>query len=281
MIKGIFTFLLLCLFAFFAYQIIFSHNITEQEQVVSMRNIGHQILLKSGDSTSRVLPIKVLANNTFEIHFEKPFVLIPDSLYNIIKAEEFSGALPKNYFVNVYDCKSRKLQYAYHYPLKKGELPPCIGRQFPKNCYYISIVTKQNKTYSWLYLLLLSLSIFFGWQLKNNKNKVDPKSEIEETKISFLKIGDIEFYPSLQKLIINEKSIALTGKESRILQIFAENINEEIVRERLQKEVWEDNGVIVGRSLDMFISKLRKKLNQQPGINIVNIHGKGYKLTVM
>jgi len=51
-------------------------------------------------------------------------------------------------------------------------------------------------------------------------------------------------------------------------------------RSRLQKEIWEDEGVIVGRSLDMFISKLRKKLELDPNINIVVIRGKGYKLEI-
>ncbi|MDQ1149658.1 DNA-binding response OmpR family regulator [Sphingobacterium zeae] len=51
-----------------------------------------------------------------------------------------------------------------------------------------------------------------------------------------------------------------------------------IIRSRLQKEIWEDEGVIVGRSLDMFISKLRKKLETVPDINIVVVRGKGYKL---
>ena len=49
---------------------------------------------------------------------------------------------------------------------------------------------------------------------------------------------------------------------------------------RLQKEIWEDEGVIVGRSLDMFISKLRKKLEADPNIKIVVIRGKGYKLEI-
>jgi DNA-binding response OmpR family regulator len=46
------------------------------------------------------------------------------------------------------------------------------------------------------------------------------------------------------------------------------------------KEVWEDEGVIVGRSLDMFVSKLRKKLQADPCISILNVHGKGYKLVI-
>jgi DNA-binding response OmpR family regulator len=56
--------------------------------------------------------------------------------------------------------------------------------------------------------------------------------------------------------------------------------NEAIERNRLQKEIWEDEGVIVGRSLDMFISKLRKKLEPDPTIKIAVIRGKGYKLEI-
>ena len=83
-----------------------------------------------------------------------------------------------------------------------------------------------------------------------------------------------------RKLIINGKTIDLTGTETRVLLIFALSPNETIERSRLQKEIWEDEGVIVGRSLDMFISKLRKKLEFDPNINIVVIRGKGYKLEI-
>jgi DNA-binding response OmpR family regulator len=83
-----------------------------------------------------------------------------------------------------------------------------------------------------------------------------------------------------KKLIIGGKTIDLTGTETRVLLIFASSPNEIIERSRLQKEIWEDEGVIVGRSLDMFISKLRKKLELDPNIKIVVIRGKGYKLEV-
>ena len=53
-----------------------------------------------------------------------------------------------------------------------------------------------------------------------------------------------------------------------------------IGRDQLMKEVWEDEGVIVGRSLDMFVSKLRKKLQADPRASILNVHGKGYKLVI-
>jgi DNA-binding response OmpR family regulator len=72
----------------------------------------------------------------------------------------------------------------------------------------------------------------------------------------------------------------LTAKENKLLLIFARSPNAVIERTRLQKEIWEDEGVIVGRSLDMFISKLRKKLETDPSIQLINIHGKGYRLEV-
>ena len=71
-----------------------------------------------------------------------------------------------------------------------------------------------------------------------------------------------------------------SSKEAKLLSIFSVNLNEVIDRNRLQKEVWEDEGVIVGRSLDVFISKLRKKFEKDPAVKLVNIHGKGYKLEV-
>ena len=80
--------------------------------------------------------------------------------------------------------------------------------------------------------------------------------------------------------MINVKNIYLTRTETRVLVIFALSPNEAIERSRLQIEIWEDEGGIVGRSLDMFISKLRKKLEFDPNIKIVVIRGKGYRLEI-
>ena len=72
----------------------------------------------------------------------------------------------------------------------------------------------------------------------------------------------------------------LTPKESKLLHILSLSPNVVIDRSILQKEIWENEGVIVTRSLDMFISKLRKKLDKDASITIVNIHGVGYKLEI-
>jgi DNA-binding response OmpR family regulator len=93
-------------------------------------------------------------------------------------------------------------------------------------------------------------------------------------------LGSILFDSKNQKLLVNGNTIDLTGTETRVLRIFELSPNEIIERSRLQKEIWEDEGVIVGRSLDMFISKLRKKLEPDPNIRIAVIWAKGYKLEI-
>lgn len=95
---------------------------------------------------------------------------------------------------------------------------------------------------------------------------------------SFIPLGKFKFYAEKDHLVFENKEIKLSEKEGKCLKIFAENINEIVERERLMKEIWEDEGVIViSRNVDVLISKLRKKLINDSNLKIINIHGKGYK----
>ena len=93
-------------------------------------------------------------------------------------------------------------------------------------------------------------------------------------------LGSFTFYPEQNKLVKEAEEISLSRKECELLALFIAKPNEVIKREELTKKVWEDNGVIVGRSLDTYISKLRKKLQDDPSIKLTNVHGVGYKLEV-
>ena len=93
-------------------------------------------------------------------------------------------------------------------------------------------------------------------------------------------IGNLLFFRDSQQLLAGSSIILLTAKEAKLLHVFANAQQEMIDRDQLMKEVWEDEGVIVGRSLDMFVSKLRKKLQADPRISILYVHGKGYKLVI-
>jgi DNA-binding response OmpR family regulator len=93
-------------------------------------------------------------------------------------------------------------------------------------------------------------------------------------------LGSFRFYPTQHKLVIEAQEIPLSSKECELLTILSANANQIVTREELTKKVWEDNGVIVGRSLDTYISKLRKKLQEDASIKLTNVHGVGYKLEI-
>lgn len=98
---------------------------------------------------------------------------------------------------------------------------------------------------------------------------------------SLLTIGRFEFDTINQHLRMGEETILLTDKECKILILLNQNIGQLTLREELIQHVWTDEGVVTGRSLDMFISKLRKKLSADPELHITNIHGKGYRLEIV
>ena len=72
----------------------------------------------------------------------------------------------------------------------------------------------------------------------------------------------------------------LTTKETELLKVLSKNIGKEVDRNDLLKAVWGDDNYFNGRSMDVYITKLRKYLNQDEAVEIVNIHGKGFKLLV-
>lgn len=92
-----------------------------------------------------------------------------------------------------------------------------------------------------------------------------------------------EFNLDLNNLILEreENKVQLTQKEADILALFVRNQNTLLKREFISKAIWEDDSYFVGRSLDVFISKLRKYLKEDPSIKITNIHGTGYKFEVL
>jgi DNA-binding response OmpR family regulator len=110
-----------------------------------------------------------------------------------------------------------------------------------------------------------------------NENR---SAKLQEAAEGQFMLGTIIFDLEARALLHQDATIELTRTEARVLHIFALAPNTIIERSRLQKEIWEDDGVIVGRSLDVFISKLRKKLELDPNIHITVVRGKGYKLEI-
>ncbi len=258
-------------------------NFSKKEVEIAMRQIGHEVLLHAGDSVSRVMPVQHIEPTVFQLEFKSPFVFVPDSLVKIV-ARSFSVAEIKTPFiVHVLDCQSRSVVYGFQIGLQqKTTLVPCLGRPQAEGCYVvqISFLTGRKFANQHLYfvglavvgLVALLLSLITYRKQQQFKKVVDVKSGTS--------IGMYEFFAERRILKHSNHSTELSEKETKLLKIFSSKINQPIAREQLMKEVWEDEGVIVGRSLDVFVSKLRKRLKQDPSVQLVNIHGVGYSLKI-
>ncbi len=94
------------------------------------------------------------------------------------------------------------------------------------------------------------------------------------------KFGSMEFDTQKQILAINGESTKLTTKESELLALLCAHANDILERNHALKQIWVDDNYFNARSMDVYITKLRKLLRPDPTIEIINIHGKGYKLIV-
>lgn len=97
---------------------------------------------------------------------------------------------------------------------------------------------------------------------------------------SILPLGKYTFDSSNHELRIADKRISLTTKEVELLRVLYSHKNQLITREKTLKTVWGSDNYFIGRSMDVFITKLRKYLKEDPDISIVNVHGTGFRLEV-
>ena len=92
------------------------------------------------------------------------------------------------------------------------------------------------------------------------------------------KIGKLTFNSKKQTLFDGEEEQKLTTKESELLRLLCLNVNKVLERNYALKNIWADDNYFNARSMDVYITKLRKHLKKDPSVEIINVHGKGYKL---
>ncbi len=103
-----------------------------------------------------------------------------------------------------------------------------------------------------------------------------PKNE-EDT---IVMVGKIPFEPELRVLHLQEGDKKLTTKENQLLTMLVKNQNEILDRQATLRAIWGDDNYFNGRSMDVYIAKLRKLLKEDEAIEIMNVHGKGFKFMV-
>jgi hypothetical protein len=327
-----------------------------------IRQIGHRLLLQSGDSTSRVLPVTENKEGTFLLEFENEFVFSHDSLMMLTVGSFPKTEFPSGYTVTVHECLNGSIVYGFQINNSSPDLLPCRGRSQPPGCYTIEIafpdlyanveqkkaevdqpteelksfkvnpkeanpkleefkttttdydidqLTEELKSFkvdpqkanpkleefktttfnfpliNLAYigmLVLLGVTLLIGrfgkiltpLSVQNQNHAIIIKESVPELPA----LGKFLFDVKGQRLLLGSEVISLTDKECKILELLNNNFGELIPRETLMQKIWINEGVITGRSLDMFVSKLRKKLSSDPELRITNVHGKGYKLEI-
>lgn len=107
-------------------------------------------------------------------------------------------------------------------------------------------------------------------RISGKKNKKGNETEL----------GSLVFDSQKQTLTSADRQVKLTTKESELLSLLVQNCNNILERNYALKTIWAEDNYFNASSMDVYITKLRKLLKDDPDIEIINIHGKGYKLVV-
>lgn len=103
-------------------------------------------------------------------------------------------------------------------------------------------------------------------------------SDSEENEVVYL--GEIKYEPEYRVLHLKNGEKKLTTKENQLLHLLSKNKNEILDRQATLRAIWGDDNYFNGRSMDVYIAKIRKMLKEDKSIEIMNVHGKGFKLVV-
>jgi hypothetical protein len=263
-------------------------------------------LLKAGDSTSVVLPIEK-KKDTYQISFAARFDFNPEQLVSVVDSVMALSHIVNHYIVEVKSCRNNEVVYSYEKGMvtqKENEVNPnlldidtlailpCQERAYPNDCYTIhftvleantaaanemskddQVSQKSDNTRLYLGLIIVIILAAAGyliWFTRNKKKSINLEN--------YIAIGSFLFDPVNSVLLHKTDKIELSGKESELLMILQQHANVTVEKEVMLNKVWGDEGDYIGRTLDVFVSKLRKKLEADENIKIMNVRGVGYKL---
>jgi DNA-binding winged helix-turn-helix (wHTH) protein len=266
---------------------------------LAIRQAADRLLDLAGNTTSTIPPVERTASNEYFLRLETTFNY--DSLSSILHKALLAHGIEQDYYVAVTDCSDFNhvlLGYTAS-TLLAGEESPCGGREQPATCYNLRVTfpnqpaTVMELKGLWIlgtavFLLLVAIPVFRFLKKKKpvppltaeNRGLVTNGFHPSENGQEMLRFGNSIFDFSNQLLTTGTVRRELTFREAKLLHLFCRNQNQLLGRDQILKEVWEDEGVLVGRSVDVFVSRLRKLLKEDEQVKIVNIHAVGYRFEV-
>ena len=273
-----------------------------QKVNLALRRTAHHLLAKAGDSTSRIPPVQQTGSQTFQIQLGQHFNYnaLPALLQESFRLHQISG----DYDVAVLDCQKGEVQLGYTIrEVLKDRSVSCLGRIQAGGCHTLQITFLQPKSAQqpvsrWWFLAagsVLSVLLFTFYRRPNQpiaaiQSNTPPVSTQHPTALAnpdtspntsdWMPFGNSSLDRTNQLLVSASNRHELTYREAKLLKLFVEHRNQVLERDFILKSVWEDEGIIVGRSADVFVSRLRKLLKDDPAVRIVAVHGVGYRMEV-
>ena len=250
---------------------------------IALRATGDRLLDLAGDSTSTIAPVRRKDAHTWQLRLEQRFNY--DSLPQILRRALLRQSIRMDYNVAVLRCKDNELILGYSASglELEGEVP-CGGRELAADCLNIELsfldkVIPQPNPWKTSFLMLSGFLFLaaLGTVLYRRKTPPIPEAQLEENSSNQLRFGQSSFDFANQTLWVNGQLKNLTFREAKLLNYLIQNANQVLDRERILEAIWQDEGMLVGRSLDVFISRLRKLLQEDENIKIVSVHGVGYR----
>ena len=260
-------------------------NPSDKSEIVAMRLIGHKLLSCIGDDSSRVSTISQ-NDQSYTIAFEQSLSINPTDLELIVSEVISTHHIADDYWVEVFSCPNRELQHSYQVGPLLGTILTCAGRIMPTGCYevVVNLYTPEDDTMSITpmmtyipLLLILVIGIISMYQWRANRMSLAPAQQVDRELIT---IGESTFDKKNMQLSHKEETINLSHKETELLYLLHCSANTPVERTEILRAIWDDEGDYVGRTLDVFISRLRKKLQADQSIKIMNIRGVGYKMLI-
>lgn len=254
----------------------------EQLTKIILRSIGHEFLLQINDSSSRVLPIQK-EKDRYAVRFARTFSFDPEILSSVVLQLIEERKISNAYIVEVERCESTEVVYSFEANLTRDDSTiSCKMRLLPEDCYVFYFTgidpatsvsppsaNRLHYTYALIFLMLGGGAVY-----------LNKKRRKEGIKADIINIGQYQFDQKRMTLSLKTQSIELSTKESDLLLLLFSNENKTLEREFILNQIWGDEGDYVGRTLDVYISKLRKKLEADPSLKIINVRGIGYRFVI-
>lgn len=255
---------------------------------LALRRTAHHLFRQNGDSTSRIPPVEQTDANTFIVRMDHLFEY--DKLPDLLSESFAVHGVKRGYDVSVLNCDNGQLELGYSFlDLQgKGDIP-CKGRKQKAGCYTLKVSFNREENIAsansdfWFVTLggILAGLGYVVWK-RNRKREVreDEPVELPVESSAHILFGNSNLDMTNLMLVSGTDSYQLTYREAKLLNLFAGNKNQVLERDFIMKSVWEDEGIIVGRSVDVFVSRLRKMLLSDHQVKISAVHGVGYRMEV-